>query len=505
MKKNNLIKLFAATVITTFCCQHSFAQLTITGQLRTRTEFRDGQGTLPVAGQKPTVFTSQRTRLNIGYSTDHLKLYTSFQDIRDWGQEESTISNLDGNKLMLYEGWAEIIFNDTTHFKKIKNLSLKIGKQEIAYDDERVLGSLNWLQQGRTHDAAILKFAHKTWITDAGFAFNQNYEKKNAGTLYYGTPVAQLAPDGTTVSSAAGTNGIGTMYKAMQYLYASKELGFSKASFLFFTDDFQKTTTTGTGAAAVTSPVNGVNTRVTVGGNIFGVVQRKHNINATFYFQGNENKNGQLLRSWMGSLNTWFQTGRKLSIGPGVDYISGNSLTYKSTSTGEVASVNSTIDRRFDPLYGTPHKFRGYMDYFYAADAYGLNGNNLYQPGLLDTYLKFKYKLRDNLTATLDVYEFWTGSKISNGVGGYYKSRLGTEIDFLLIYNMTKQISIEGGYSMMFGTNTLDILKAPALPADKRTIGNWAYVMITIKPDFMAGINSTLKTLSSQVDQLSKK
>src|SRR6185312_7235372 len=124
MKKNYLIKLFAATAITTFCWQRSFAQLTITGQVRTRTEFRDGQGTLPVAGQTPTMFTSQRTRLNVGYATDHLKLYTSFQDIRDWGQEQSTISNMDVNKLMLYEGWAEIIFNDTTYLKKIKNLSL---------------------------------------------------------------------------------------------------------------------------------------------------------------------------------------------------------------------------------------------------------------------------------------------------------------------------------------------------------------------------------------------
>jgi hypothetical protein len=41
----------------------------------------------------------------------------SIQDVRVWGQDASTISNADGNKLMLHEGWADLtLFNkaDTT-------------------------------------------------------------------------------------------------------------------------------------------------------------------------------------------------------------------------------------------------------------------------------------------------------------------------------------------------------------------------------------------------------
>lgn len=209
--------LFNVLLLILFIPAGSYAQLSLTGQVRTRTEFRDGQGTLPELHVKPSVFTSQRTRIGIGYSVDRFRFYTAIQDIRVWGMDPSTINNMDGNRLYLHEGWGEIIFNDTSFLRSFKNLSLKIGRQEIAYDDQRMLGALDWLQQGRRHDAAILKFAKGSFAADAGFAFNQNREKKNAGTLYVGTPYpGQLGADSASVSAPAGSNGIGVMYKSMQ-------------------------------------------------------------------------------------------------------------------------------------------------------------------------------------------------------------------------------------------------------------------------------------------------
>ncbi len=55
--------------------------------------------------------------------------------------------------------------------------------------------------------------------------------------------------------------------------------------------------------------------------------------------------------------------GRKFSIGPGVDLTSGYS-----------GSDPKKKYQRFDPLYGTPHKFWGLMDYFYVADGFGASG-----------------------------------------------------------------------------------------------------------------------------------
>jgi hypothetical protein len=67
---------------------------------------------------------------------------------------------------------------------------------------------------------------------------------------------------------------------------------------------------------------------------------------------------------------------------------------------------------------------------------------------------------------------------------------------------MTKQIAIESGYAVMFGTNTLDKLKAPAV--DKRNIGQWAYLMLNIRTDFLGALTDKLKDLTKQVDDLNK-
>src|SRR6187402_2911225 len=128
------------------------AQFTISGQLRTRTEVRDGQGTPSVQDTVPAFFTSQRTRVNLGYSGYRFKVYTSIQDARVWGQDASTVNRntTDANDgLMIHEAWGEFSLVDTG--RVIKNFTVKIGRQELVYDDSRLLGNLDWLQQARRH------------------------------------------------------------------------------------------------------------------------------------------------------------------------------------------------------------------------------------------------------------------------------------------------------------------------------------------------------------------
>jgi hypothetical protein len=157
--------------------------------------------------------------------------------------------------------------------------------------------------------------------------------------------------------------------------------------------------------------------------------------------------------------------GRKLSVGPGVDITSGNN-----------GSDPTKRFQRFDPLYGTPHKFWGYMDYFYVADGFGANG-------LVDYYLKAKYKLKDNFTLFLDGHRFVLPTAVIANDGSTMKKSLGTEIDFVFNYAMTKTVTIEGGYSTMFSTSTMASAKVKNVnrAAD---FSDWAYLMISIKPEF---------------------
>ena len=56
---------------------------------------------------------------------------------------------------------------------------------------------------------------------------------------------------------------------------------------------------------------------------------------------------------------------------------------------------------------------------------------------------------------------------------------LGTEVDLVLGYKLYKNISLNVGYSQMFGSDSLQIIKG----GDVNETNNWAWAMITFKPN----------------------
>jgi hypothetical protein len=187
-KKTKVLKSMSLILFAVLSLSKASSQLTLSGQVRTRTEYRNGLGTLKPKGNDAAFFTSQRSRLTFNYKASRVILQASVQDVRVWGQDASTISNADGNKLGIHEAWAEIILANKkdSSFRKqsAEYFALKIGRQELLYDDSRLLGNLDWLQQARRHDAAVLKFQNKGWQLDAGFAFNQNTDAFNYNGTY---------------------------------------------------------------------------------------------------------------------------------------------------------------------------------------------------------------------------------------------------------------------------------------------------------------------------------
>lgn len=452
MKKiHTKITLLLILVVT--ANSHGWAQLTLSGQLRTRSEFREGQGSPLPKNAKPGFFTSQRTRLSLGYSTYRLKIGVSAQDVRVWGQDASTINRSttqDNNGLMLHEAWAEILLSDTAH--KSEALSLKLGRQELIYDDSRLLGNLDWLQQARRHDAAILKYERSSWTLHLGAAFNQNKEN-NAGTIYNSTPAGNYA---------ANTNG-GAMYKSMQFFYASHKLKTGSLSFLFFSDQFSKFHNDTTNSSPVKTFETGAWPRMTTG-LYFNDLLGKINLTAAAYHQFGKNASGQRINSYLLSIAAQYNISKKLAAGPGIDYTSGG---------GRGAVSNS-----FDPLYGTPHKFWGLMDYFYAANGFG-------KSGLVDYYLKSRWKASDKVLMTADLHQFTSAAKVTVPANTVGKGKnFGTEIDLVATVSITRQIAIEGGYSHFFGTALLVSPNVKNVP-DARLNSNWAYLMIIVKPELL--------------------
>jgi hypothetical protein len=186
----------------------------------------------------------------------------------------------------------------------------------------------------------------------------------------------------------------------------------------------------------------------------------KVGVTASAYYQFGKTATAQKLSAVLLSGSAQYAFSKQLNVGAGVDYTSG----------GSTGSTSNT----FDPLYGTPHKFWGLMDYFYASSAFG-------KGGLTDYYLKAKYKASDKFLLSTDLHQFNSATSIGSGDN---QINFGQEIDIVGNYSLTKQITIEGGYAHFFAT---PLLTSPAVKnvPNAQTNNNWAYVMINIKPDFL--------------------
>jgi hypothetical protein len=126
-------------------------------------------------------------------------------------------------------------------------------------------------------------------------------------------------------------------------------------------------------------------------------------------------------------------------------------------------------NKSFTPFYGTNHKFNGFMDYFYV-------GNHLNSIGLSDAYVKFS-TVKNKTVFNADVHLFASAAEISATADKY----LGTEIDLTLTQSISPVTTIAFGYSHLFASEGLEILKG----GSKDATHNWGYIMLTVTPKFL--------------------
>jgi len=141
--------------------------------------------------------------------------------------------------------------------------------------------------------------------------------------------------------------------------------------------------------------------------------------------------------------------------------------------SGKDQNDASTDVKSFNPLYGTNHKFNGYMDYFYV-------GNHANSVGLTDVYATFGYE-KNKLLAKLTPHYFESAASIYK-VGDKQDNYLGTEIDFTVAYKMYDYVTIDAGFSQMFASTSMEVLKA----GSKNAGNNWAFLSIKINPNLFA-------------------
>lgn len=400
----------------------------LSGEFRPRTEYAHGFKTLASKDQNSGFFTTQRSRINLSYSGLKSKSYISVQDVRTWGNQVQLVENED-RAISIHEAWF------MPQLDKKGLWALKIGRQELVYDDHRIFGNVAWAQAARSHDAVLLKYMpNDKSKLDIALAYNQDFARLNSN-LY------------TTAN-----------YKTMQMLWYHSSVDKFNYSLLFMNLGFQVS-----GKDSLNKDIQDTKFNQTVGTH-FDYSHNKFTVTGNIFYQ--LGKQASLVEkdisAYLLGLEAQYSvlSNHKLSLG--YELQSGNSQKEASDK-----------NKAFNPYYGTNHKFNGTMDYFYV-------GNHINSVGLQDIYAKWNAKLKKfNLGA--DLHLFSAAADILNPANADVASKnLGTELDIYLDFSFSENVKCLIGYSQMLATESMQYLKGGKYDETQ----NWAFIMLTYNPVF---------------------
>ncbi len=365
--------------------QENKSPFSLTGEFRPRTELRNnGFSRTALEGADGYFRTDVRAALGAMYKTDNISTFLLLQEVFVMGDRAQTATAGNSN-FRVQEAWADI--------KLYEKSTLKLGRQSIAYDDERILGALDWAQQGRTHDAGVLKYNNVGYSFDLGFAFNSDGQDN----VY------------NTSSSFS--------YKNMFFAHLNKKFGKFNISLLYLGNEFQDgTDPDGTGPLLASENKSYLNTMGTHMDFEWDVLKLSAN---AFLQDGYRLNDVKVNSAYLLSLDAKLKLSNVFGAGIGTEVISGK----KDASR-----------MGFFPLYGTNHKFNGTMDRFYV-------GNYANANGLVDFHGGVSANFKHDWTLGLD-FLYFTEQSLT-------KDNMGSELDFSFGKKF-KGFALKGGYSQYF-------------------------------------------------------
>ncbi|MGC9352448.1 MAG: alginate export family protein [Mariniphaga sp.] len=394
------------------------AQFKVDAQLRNRFELRDGYRGLSPEGATPAGLIWQRTRISFSYETENFKLKLTPQDVRLWGDESirsSTGVFGDDASLELFEGYAEL---------KLGNLGwVSIGRQELKYDNQRLLAARNWNNNGLTYDAVLFKLKAADWNIHLGSTWNSLAEA-SSDNLY---PVNRI--------------------KNLNFLWANRAFGENLTLSLLHT-------AVGT---TETDTTNMLKYKQTTG---FYTTYKKDGLNlwGEAYYQYGKTNTGKDVSAWLLAVDGSYKAGN-FTPGLGITILSGNSKT----------GTEQTTENLFDVHYGARHRFFGYMDYYRNFSSHTKQG------GLADYYFYLDYKFSKSVSVRNIGHYFQLAQ--TNPTTPTDKN-LGYENDLVLKYKFSDWGTLESGYIFYLPTETLETIQGVA----NAGLQQFVYVQLTLTP-----------------------
>ncbi len=375
MKKVTVLFLLFSFIFAEFAIAQN--KVKVNAQIRPRFNFDDKDFN---SSSEANSYTELRTRLGVAYSpSENLTGFIQLQDSRIYGTESSTMANT--MNLDIHQAYFKI-----DNFFGLP-FYLKVGRMELSYGSQRILGAVGWSNVGRSFDGSVLQFQTKSVNIDF-IAARTNESMLQGDSL------------DTFVYSAYGNLKVIKSYKIQPFIIAEYQ---AKKDFNRYTIGIYATNKN-KGAGF------------------------KHELDASYQL-GTQNAT-QDISAFMVAYNLGYTFDSKIKpmVGAGVDYLSGDD--------GTDASKYKT----FNTLYATNHKFYGYMDYFVniPKHTYGL--------GLMDIQVKGSIVPVQKLKVAL-AYHIFNANADYTLIDGSTSASFGSEIDLTLSYKYSSNVKFVGGFS----------------------------------------------------------
>ncbi len=387
------------------------------GEIRLRSEAdgRDFNNLTPF-----NLYTLSRVRLAFdAVPAENVRAFIQAQDSRVFGSEnDGLIFNTlgDSKNLDIHQGYIEInqLF--------CPELMMRLGRQELSYGNERIVGSVGFHNIGRSFDGVLFRLSTESIVLDA-FAMN---------TGEYHVYSATATPAAVAYVRDNGQNFYGSNLTL-------KNMPEHKMDFYAFYQWNRHQTNVDE------ADLNRI-TLGTYGKGNFDVVEYE----AEFAYQGGKIK-GTDISAYLLSANFGYKTDMsplsKISLG--CDYLSG-------TPSGDMKF------KSFDPIYHTGHKFYGLMDYFINIPT------NTANAGLIDIYARAGFKFSDQFESSLWIHQMSLAQEVNSEKG------IGQELDVTILYKYNKFVAFD-----------FDISAFIPAPIMQQTFSHtdvswWGYVTTTI-------------------------
>ena len=397
-------------------------------QLMTRGELRAGGFKADsLDKERFSHFALGRYRVIADYQRSWLNVRLTPQYSGVWGQASAGLA--------LYEGWAKM--------QSEKGLFVKIGRQELTYDDGRIIGNDDWTMTAPTHDVVKLGYDGENHKIHLLAAYNQNAENIDNGVIYYS---GGLQP-----------------YKTMQtlwYHYDTPKKTFG-VSLLGMNIGMQN--------ADQEHPITYYQQLV---GTYMSFRPKRWSLEGAFYYQMGKEEHGMTIDAFMASAKLNVKPSENYNLFAGYDYLSGDKY-FNVPPEGGLGLVFHDKARGFNAIFGSHHEFYGAMDFFYLSNYVGG-----FTPGLQNLYFGSIIKPVNGLSINA-AYHYYA---IATDLDYVNTKTLGHSVELASSYAFNKAVSVSAGYTFMKGSETMELLNKVS---EKRQL-HWAWLMLTVSPRLFA-------------------